>query len=75
MKKVIDIIEEVCDDSVVRENLDIDLWKTGLIDSMGFINLLSSLEDEFDVEVDISNITRETMATPNMIIKYIESLR
>ena len=32
--RMLDLIEEVCDDEVIREERDIDLFEAGLLDSM-----------------------------------------
>ena len=39
-ERMLDLIEEVCDDEVIREERDIDLFKAGLLDSMAAIELL-----------------------------------
>ena len=36
-ERMLDLIEEVCDDEVIREERDIDLFKAGLLDSMAAI--------------------------------------
>lgn len=49
--KIIDIIVKVSYDTKIREDNNIDLIKSGILDSLGFINLISMLEDEFDIEI------------------------
>ena len=39
-ERMLDLIEEVCDDEVIREERDIDLFEAGLLDSMAAIELL-----------------------------------
>ena len=46
-ERMLDLIEEVCDDEVIREERDIDLFKAGLLDSMAAIELLVGIESEF----------------------------
>ena len=45
-EKVLDLLEEVCDDDVVREDLDMDLFEEELMDSLAFAELLAMIEDE-----------------------------
>lgn len=49
--KIIDIIEEVSGYEELRKNLDIDLLKNEILDSLAFIELISTLNDEFDIEI------------------------
>ena len=72
-EKVLDCIYEVCDEKIIYDNRNIDLFETGLLDSMGFIELLMNLEDEFDIEITPSEIDKEKMGTPNMIISFVRT--
>lgn len=58
--KIIDIIVKVTYDTRVKEENDIDLIKSGILDSLGFINLISALEDEFDIEIQPTQIPSST---------------
>ena len=62
---------ELCDDEVVREYLDVELFETGLIDSLGFTELLVDIEDRFGVVISPSELEREEMNTPRKIIALI----
>lgn len=70
--KLLDIIEELCGDEIVREDPDIDLIEEGLIDSLDYIEMLLKIEDEFGLKMSPSELTREEMATPNRIIAVVE---
>ena len=48
-EKVLDLLEEVCDDDVVREDLDMDLFEEELMDSLAFAELLAMIEDELEI--------------------------
>lgn len=72
-EKVLDMLAELCEDDVVKENLDIDLFETGLLDSLGFTELLVNIETEFDVVIALSEVEREDMNTPHKIIHQIQS--
>ena len=50
-EKVLDLLEEVCDDDVVREDLDMDLFEEELMDSLAFAELLAMIEDELGVVI------------------------
>ncbi|MBS5964387.1 MAG: D-alanine--poly(phosphoribitol) ligase subunit DltC [Finegoldia magna] len=72
-EKFLDILEDICGDEVVREDLDINMVEEGLIDSLDFIELIVAIEDEFGVKIEPSEYTREEFDTPNKIINIIKS--
>lgn len=71
-KKVLSIIEEICEDDVIYEERDINLKEEGLMDSLAFVELLVRME-EFGIEVAPTEVTYEEIDTPNKIIHYIET--
>ena len=70
---MLEMIEELCGDEIVREDPDIDLLEEGLIDSLDYVTLLLDIEIEFGLKLSPSELTREEMATPNKIINVVES--
>ena len=71
-EKLLDMMEELCGDEIVREDPDIDLLEEGLIDSLDYIELLLWIEEAFGLKMSPSELTREEMATPNRIINVVE---
>ena len=71
-ERMLDLIEEVCDDEVIREERDIDLFKAGLLDSMAAIELLVGIESEFGVVIATTAVEREEMNSVNKIIHQVE---
>jgi len=71
--KIIDIIVEICEDESIRDNLEIDLIENELLDSLAFINLLSRLEEEFDIEIQPTQISADTWRSVESIIELVES--
>ena len=72
-EKILDILEEICADEVVKEDRDINLLEEDLMDSLDYTELLIAIEDNFDVVIAPSEITREEMDTPNKIINVVRS--
>ena len=70
--RMLDLIEEVCDDEVIREERDIDLFEAGLLDSMAAIELLVGIESAFGVEIAPTEVEREEMNSVNKIIHQVE---
>ena len=71
--KIIDIIVEICEDESIRDNLEIDLIENELLDSLAFITLLSRLEEEFDIEIQPTQISGDTWRSVKSIIELVES--
>ncbi len=71
-EKVLDMLEDICDDDAVREERDIDLFDAGLLDSMAAIELLVAIEEDFGVQVAPTAVDRDEMNTVNKIIHQIE---
>lgn len=73
--KIIDIIVEICEDESIRDNLKIDLIENELLDSLAFITLLSRLEEEFDIEIQPTQISADTWRSVEAIIELVKSYK
>jgi len=71
-EKILDMLAELAEDEIVKENLDIDLFETGLLDSLAFVELLFRMEDEFDIVISPSEIAREDINTPNKVLQQVK---
>ena len=71
--KLLDIIESICGDEIVKENPDINLLEEDLIDSLDYGSLLLDIQDEYGVVLSPSEFTREQMDTPNKIIETVSA--
>lgn len=74
-EQVLDILEEVCENDIVKENLDVQLFEEGILDSFAVVSLLVEFQERLDIEVSISDFDRDEWATPNMVIKKLEEIR
>lgn len=72
-EKLLDLLEEICEDDIVREERDMDLFAEGYMDSFGYTELLVGIEDRFGNVLAPSEIAREDVATVNKIIALVES--
>ena len=70
--KVIDLIAEICDTDDVRNRRDADLFQAGLLDSLGAIDLLVEIEDEFGIVIAPTELEREEMNTVDKIIARVQ---
>ncbi len=51
---------------------DTDLLLTGLVDSLGIIQIVNWIEDELDVDVDPGDVTLENFQTVARMVTYVE---
>lgn len=70
-EKILDMLEELTGDEIVREDKDIDLLEEDLIDSLDYVELLIMIQKEFDLVIAPSEVTKEEMATPSRIIETV----
>ena len=70
-EKILDILEAICEDSIVREERNLDLFEEDLLDSLGFAELLVNIEGELGIVISPSEVTREDMNTPEKIIQMV----
>ncbi len=71
-EKVLQILEQVTGTDEVRNDLDISLFQAGLIDSLGAIEILVAIEEGLGIRIEPTEVGREEIDTPNMIIAYVK---
>ena len=72
-EQVLEMLEEICEDEVVREDLDINMKEEGLMDSLAFVEMLVKIEETFGLSIAPTEVTYEEIDTPNKVISYIEN--
>ena len=72
-EQVLEMLEELCEDEVVREDLDINMKEEGLMDSLAFVEMLVKIEEIFGISIAPTEVTYEEIDTPNKVISYIEN--
>ena len=74
-EQVLEMLEEICEDEVVREDLDINInmKEEGLMDSLAFVEMLVKIEEIFGLSIAPTEVTYEEIDTPNKVISYIEN--
>jgi acyl carrier protein len=51
---------------------DTDLLLTGLVDSLGVVQIVSWLEDRLGIEIDPSDVVLENFQTVDAMARYVE---
>ncbi len=71
-KQVLKILSDIADTDKVTSNIDVPLYSSGLLDSLGTISLLLALEREFDVSISPAELDPREWATPRKIVADVE---
>lgn len=70
-EKILKILEELSGTDEVRQDRSIDLFESGLLDSLGLIELLVQIEEEMGIKLEPTEVDREDFNTPDKIINYL----
>lgn len=69
-KKIFEIICEISDKDLV-EKYDMDLFENGILDSFAIVQLISLLEENFNIEIDPEDIVPEKFSTISEISRLV----
>lgn len=74
-EKIIAIIENLTGYTKLKENRDIDLLENEILDSLAFIELITTLEEEFDIEIQPTQVESNTWRNIKKISDLVEKLK
>ena len=73
--QILDILADITGSDEVKKDLDVNIFETGLLDSMGTVQLLLEFQNQLGVDVPVSEFDRSDWDTPNKIIAKVESMK
>ena len=75
MSKCVERIQNIFSQVLYREvqSPQVDLFETGLLDSMGLVELLFNLEQQFGFQPDISHLDLDQFRSIESIANLVES--
>ncbi len=71
-EKVLEILEEHCEEAIDYDGDN--MMEEGVIDSFTVINVVSELEDAFDIEIDAKYVVAENFRNKEAIIELVRQL-
>lgn len=71
-EKILEILEEHCEEALEYEGDN--MMEDGVIDSFTVINVVSDLEEEFDIEIDAKYVVAENFRNKEAIIALVQKL-
>jgi len=74
---ILEFIRDEADDlpDGVTIDLDTSLFRDQLLDSMSLTNLITFLEDEFDIKIGAMDVVFENLDTVNHMVAFVERKR
>ena len=72
-EKIIEIIENLTGYTELKENKDIDLLENEILDSLAFVELITALEEEFDIEIQPTQVNPDTWRNVGKITELVKS--
>ncbi|WP_125713511.1 D-alanine--poly(phosphoribitol) ligase subunit DltC [Companilactobacillus kedongensis] len=73
-EKIISILQDVTGLDNVGSDPDEDLFADGILDSMATVEVLVTLQDEFGIQVPVSEFDRSQWSTVNKISARVAEL-
>ncbi len=71
--RVTGILARITETQQVQQDLDLNLFDNGILDSFGMVELMVALGEEFGLEIAPTEVDRPLWATPRLIIDFVEN--
>lgn len=71
-ERVIDLLVDLTRADEVRTDPELPLYERGLIDSLGTVELLLAITEEFAVDISPTEIDHTVWATPRKIAEFVD---
>lgn len=72
-EKVLDMLVEVTGNDDIEEDKDLDLFESGLLDSLGIIEVLLKIEEIFGLKLQPTDLERKDMSTVNNLVAFLKT--
>lgn len=72
-EKILQILADKCgvEPEDLKEDMDIDMFEEGLLDSFAMLGLIVDFEEELGIKLEITEIERKDINTPNKVIEHL----
>jgi len=71
---IYNILEEITGEDL-REESNVNLFESERLDSLGIIELIVAIEDNFNIKLDPAIVGRKDIESPNKLIEYLKNLQ
>ena len=72
-EKILQILADKCgvEPEDLSEDMDIDMFEEGLLDSFAMLGLIVDFEEQLGIKLEITEIERKDINTPNKVIEHL----
>lgn len=71
-EKIVELIVKWTGYEKLRENKFVDLLEEDILDSLAFIEIITELEEEFDIEIQPTQVPQDTWRSVDNIVKMVK---
>ena len=71
--EVLKIFIEVTGEEDIAEDLDLNLYEAGLLDSLAIIEVLLQIEEKLGIKLQPTDLERDDMSTVNKMTAFLEN--
>ena len=71
-ERILEILEEYCEEALTYDGEN--MFEDGILNSFTVIDIVSEIEDEFDIEIDAKYVVEENFCTKEAIIALVEKI-
>ena len=73
-EQIVEILKDATGEDF-SNNMDQELYESGIMDSMSTVQMLLTLQETFDITVPVSEFNRDDWNTPNTLIEQVKQLQ
>ena len=73
-EQIVEILKDATGEDF-SDNMDQELYESGIMDSMSTVQMLLTLQETFDITVPVSEFNRYDWNTPNKLIEQVKQLQ
>ena len=70
-EKIMAILNDICGDDEGELEPDTDLFEEGILDSFGVITLFVEIEKQLGIKLEPTELTRDEIKSPALIIRQV----
>ena len=71
-EEVLEIIIKLTGYEDLRSNINMDLIEEDILDSLAFIQLISELEEKYDIEIQPTQVSADTWRSVDGIVEMVK---
>ncbi|MCX6045855.1 MAG: D-alanine--poly(phosphoribitol) ligase subunit DltC [Chloroflexi bacterium] len=71
-EKVLAMLAQITEVSQVKQDLDLQLYETGILDSLKTVELIVAFSEQLGIDISPAEFEREEWATPRAIVAALQ---